>query len=177
MFARASECAISGSEDAKSLTNDSKLISLVKELRGKAAQMVGMCKNWESVDEESPMSPMINLVSAATQDSCQLQCRLFLDNKCHTSMAGTGGICTAACSRLPGTIVNELVKSKPESPNVLNIQHPLGLMPISVENVSQDVRPGQYPEFKTLSFVRTARRIMDGRLYLPDVLEKEILEA
>lgn len=171
-FARAQDLGIVGNEPPSTLDKDTALIARIKEVRGKAAQAVGMCKDWQLVDEQSPMLPMVALVSPATSPECDVQSRLFLDNKCHTSMAGTGAICTAACSRITGSVVNAVMaKVNLEEKSTFRIQHPLGMMPIVVEtSPSQD--QGSTPTFESLSFIRTARRIMDGRLYVPsDVLD------
>ena len=84
----------------------------MKELCGKVAQKVGMCQNWELVHEQSSMIPMVVLVSSSSNQKCHVQPRLFLDNKCHPSMAGAGTVCTAACTRVKGSVVNELLSKK-----------------------------------------------------------------
>lgn len=165
---------LSESEKPTILDNNRDIIQRVKELRGKAACIVGMCQNWSDVDIESPMVPIVALVSAATNPEAHVQSRLFLDNQCHSSMAGTGGICTAACSRLPGSIVNGLLKATDLGEKILNIQHPLGILPISVGTTSQRGMTGEIPEFEILSFIRTSRRICDGRLYVPDDVKADV---
>ena len=164
---------------AEHITDDDSVIRSVKELRGKAAELVGMCSHWEKVDEESPMLPMVALVAppAESGDNAQdgdLQSRIFLDNKCHTSMAGTGAICHAACSRIPETVVNRMLKDGSVEANLLNIRHPGGIMPVAVEVKKAD--KGVEVEFDTLSFVRTARRILKGEIDVPEDMWKEWFE-
>lgn len=166
VFASAQALGIQGNERPGDLDKDAALIARVKELRGKAAAIVGMCKDWELVDTQSPMLPMVTLVSPATDSEFQLQSRLFLDNKCHTSMAGTGAICTAACSRIPGTTVNSLMSEAGLQETTLKIQHPSGNIPVVV--ISKPGKQGNIPDFQSLSFVRTSRRILDGNIYIPD---------
>ena len=166
VFARAQDLGIQGNEKPADLDNDPALIARVKELRGKAAQKVRMCKYWELVDEESPMIPMVSLVSSSTISETHIQSRLFLDNKCHTSMAGTGAICTAACSRVTGSVVNQLISTKNLQKTTLEIQHPLGQIPVVVK-----IKPkfnSNVPDYESLSFIRTSRRILDGSLFVPD---------
>ena len=166
-FARAGELGLSGAGAPAELDADPNIIARVKELRGKIAQMAGMCQEWSNVDEESPMTPMVVLVSEATDPDAHIQSRLFLDNKCHTSMAGTGGVATAACSRIPGTIINQLMSPQGLKERVLNIQHPLGVMPIAVGTDPLDIAPNSLPNFTNLSILRTSRRILDGELRIP----------
>lgn len=176
VFARAADLGINGNEAPGVLDKDSPLIAKVKELRGKVAQAVGMCKNWENVDTESPALPMVALVSPATTPEGHIQSRLFLDNKCHTAMAGTGSVCHAACSRIPGTIVNQMLRPGTEKENVLNIQHPSGIMPAAV-TLKNAPTGGQVPDFKTLSFVRTARRILKGDIDVPDNVKADFVSS
>ncbi|ETN39951.1 uncharacterized protein HMPREF1541_06178 [Cyphellophora europaea CBS 101466] len=165
VFARASDMGINGDEEPGVLDKDTGLLDRIRELRGRAAQNVGLCSSWETIDQVSFL-PMVALVSRATSSQCHVQSRLFLDNKCHTAMAGTGSVCHAACSRIKGTIVNQLLKPGAEAENVLNIQHPCGFMPaaVKVQPQADSVVPG----FETLSFIRTARRIFKGELDVPE---------
>lgn len=171
VFAKASDFDLAGDEEPGDLDYHHDIIAKVKELRGKAAQLVGMCKDWTNVDAESPMLPMVALLSPPTDKEGHIQSRLFLDNKCHTSMAGTGATCSAACSRIPGTVVDQVVDPRCLNENVFNIQHPLGIMPVAVKIKEHDGE-GE-PEFETLSFIRTARRIAKGELDVPDDIQEQ----
>ena len=66
----------------------------------------------------SPALPLVVLVAppanyvdaqerAVAASEMDLRARLIFYNKCHESMAGTGSMCTAAMSRIPGTLVHE----------------------------------------------------------------------
>ena len=169
VFSRAEDMGIKGNENPADLDKNTSLIAKVRELRGKAAQKVGMCEDWKLVDKQSPMIPMVALVSSATKAECHVQSRLFLDNKCHTSMAGTGAICTAACSRIDGSVINKLLSKENLQKDTLEIQHPLGQIPVVAK--AQSTYGQKVPHFETLSFVRTARRILDASLYVPADVE------
>ena len=112
-------------------------------MRGRAAQLVDLCKDWRNVDKESPYMPMLVIVSEPLKDDidAHMSGRLFLDNMCHPSMAGTGSVCTAAMSRTRGSLVYEVVGKKARSHNVLNISHPLGIIPVAVEVYRSSERP------------------------------------
>lgn len=166
-FARAADLGISGYEPPAEIDRNETLIAIIKQLRGKVACKVGMCKDWARVDEESPMIPMVALVSPATEDGAHLQSRLFLDNRCHSSMAGTVGICTAACSRAQWTVVYDMINPMDFKSKMLNIQHPSGILPISVHQ-NYCTGTDNEPIFGALSFVRTARYIFQGSLFIPD---------
>lgn len=168
IFFHAEDLGMTGYETADELTENEDLIKKVDELRGKAAELVGLCDDWKKVDEQSPFAPApIAIVKPKEGDEGHISGRLFLDHMCHESMAGSGAICTTACSRVPGTLVHELMTDEGLKEEELRISHPVGIMPVIVK-LKEAKGEGEYPEFETLSFVRTARRIMEGRLLLPE---------
>ena len=93
VFAAAKDVGLSGCESAAEM-NSPDIISRLKKLRGKAAQILGRCTDWTKVDEQSPFMPMVVVVASDPSGKGHLQSRLILDNKCHDSMAGTGAVCT-----------------------------------------------------------------------------------
>ena len=168
VFVSAQDVGVSGKETAENLTENRGLLDRVREVRGKAAQLVDLCKDWRKVDEESPFMPMLVIVSDPPDDEpeAHMSGRLFLDNMCHPSMAGTGSVCTAAMSRTKGSLVYDQVGTKARAEKVLNISHPLGIIPVATET-EQETGDTVEPAFKTLSFIRTSRRLMDGKVYVP----------
>ena len=168
VFVKAEDMGVAGDETSENLTENRALLDRVREVRGKAAQMVDLCKDWRRVDQESPFMPMLVIISPPSPKSpdSHLTCRLFLDNMCHPSMAGTGSCCTSAMSRTKGTLVYDVVSATTRQEKVLNIAHPLGIIPIATEVVQGTEESGR-PEFSTLSFIRTSRRLMDGHVYVP----------
>jgi 2-methylaconitate cis-trans-isomerase PrpF len=167
VFGRAGDFGIRGDEDAGTLNAKRELIDDVREFRGRAAEMVGLCSSWERVDEEAPNLPYVVLLSEGPDGDGDVQARLFLDNHCHTSMAGAGATCTAACSRIEGTLVNQIARKPRKGQEEFRVQHPLGHLPISIKQKAGG-ESGQLPEFETLSFVRTARRLAKGELFVPE---------
>ena len=174
VFVSAAAMGVSGKETAEAMSEDRSLLDRVREVRGKAAKLVGLCDDWRNVDQESPYMPMLNIISGAPESNSEADMtgRLFLDNMCHPSMAGTASVCTAAMSRTKGTLVYDLVSEKARSQNVLNISHPLGVIPVAVD-IKTETTDTESPAFTTLSFIRTSRRLMDGKVYVP----KETFES
>ncbi|QHJ01301.1 PrpF protein [Xylophilus rhododendri] len=164
---------------------DETLIATLKELRGKAAALIGLASDWRAAETESPALPLVVLVApprdytdsqgrpvaAAEMD---LQARFIFYNKCHESMAGTGSMCIAAMSCIPGTLVREAAAGA--RPGSLRIGHPLGAMTVVCE--AEAGAAPQAASFKRLGFGRTARRLMQGIAYLPrDAVETEAAMA
>lgn len=167
VFGRATDFGISGDEDSKSLNTKQQLIDDVREFRGRAAEMVGLVSSWDKVDQEAPNLPYVILLSESPDDSSNVQARLFLDNHCHTSMAGAGATCTAACSKIDGSLVNLLARPVANDESEFKVAHPLGYLPISIRTKAR-AESESLPDFETLSFVRTARRLAKGELFVPE---------
>ncbi|KIX93461.1 uncharacterized protein Z520_10881 [Fonsecaea multimorphosa CBS 102226] len=168
------------SRSATSITNDKELIARCREVRGKVAHKLGMCTNWELVDQQSPGLPSVVMVEPVRDNTvgslggAHIVSRFILNNMCHDGMAGTVAAATAACSRLQGTLINTLTNGGAKSLDdpEFRISHPLGLFHVRVEAAVDGRRarttPSEKPEFNVLAFVRTSRRIFEGKVYIPD---------
>lgn len=136
--------------------------------------MLGMCTDWELVDKQSPGLSLVVMVSPIPdgESETHLISRFLLNNACHDSMAGTGATCTAACSRIVGSMVNKVMALKKLKEKVLKISHPMGVMPIWVEAAVHGKSETEVQlddaAFNVLAFVRTSKRIMEGKQFLPD---------
>lgn len=175
-FVHASALGLSGSELPPRIDGDAKLIARMREIRGKAALMMKTVTDWRRVDDENPLVPFVIIVAEpddyigigginVCKDDCDLRARLIFMNHCHESMAGTGSMCIAACTRIPGSVGNSVLSEEARERETLRIGHPSGSMKITVK-----ARPANLPEgveFEALGFERTARRIMDGTVYVP----------
>ena len=175
VFVRAEDFGLEGSELPGDFV-ELALLERIRELRGKAAERIGLTTDWRDVDRQSPSLPLFVAVSAPKAyvnmrgqpidpTSMDLRARLVWYYKCHESMAGTGSMCTAAASRIPGSVVNQVIGAEAAGTGRLRIGHPMGTMTVSVEAEPSNAEEGV--RFTMLGFSRTARRIMDGFVYVP----------
>jgi hypothetical protein len=81
----------------------------------------------------------------------------------HKAFAATGAVCTAVAARLPGTVVNQVCA--PSRDGYIRIGHPTGVFPVRLEI-------GPDGEIREASYVRTARRIMEGVVYVRESVLK-----
>lgn len=81
--------------------------------------------------------------------------------KPHMAFPGTGGVCLAVASAIPGTIPHQLSQGKAVAQQYLRIGHPSGIMTIKVK-----MDPQNAFQVKEVIFSRTARRIMEGTVYI-----------
>jgi 2-methylaconitate cis-trans-isomerase PrpF len=180
VFVHAEDFGIEGSELVDAIDRNKQLIDAVREVRGKAAVLFGLCKDWQQVDRESPGIPMVALLAppkdyktlnGAQVKAAEMDARvrtIFMD-KLHESVPGTGSICLAAASRVKGSVVEKT--SAHRDPSNFLIGHPSGVTPAQVK--SHDTKDSPFVEFEVLGFNRTARRLMDCTAYYPsDLFDK-----
>jgi 2-methylaconitate cis-trans-isomerase PrpF len=180
VFVKAEDFGLTGSELVDEIDKNQQLIDAVREVRGKAAVLFGMCKDWSSVDRESPGLPMFALIAppadyktlngqsveAAKMDA---RVRVMFMNKLHESVPGTGSICVAAASRVKESVVYNA--SARRDPDNFLIGHPSGITPARVK--AHQIESAPFIDFEILGFSRTARRLMDSSAYYPSsLLEK-----
>lgn len=174
VFVRAVDVGATGSELPDEINQAQALLDTLREVRGRAAQMLRLCQSWTDAERDSPALPLVVLVAppgdyhdsngvAVNASTMDLRARLVFYGKCHESMAGTGSMCTAAMSRVAGSIVNQVAGGV--QTGCLRIGHPLGVMTVGVE-VDPETRGGTEIGFVRLGFSRTARRLMDGQVYV-----------
>jgi hypothetical protein len=81
----------------------------------------------------------------------------------HKAYAVTGTVCTGAAARIPGTVVYQAASPESRERALLLIGHPAGV--IDVEALVQ-THQGM-PRLTRASVGRTARRIMEGYVFVP----------
>jgi 2-methylaconitate isomerase len=174
VFVAATDLGLTGSELPDAISADTALMDTIGEIQSKAGQLFGVWPDWREVHH--PGFPLLVVVAPAASytdtnggtqhaDTMDLRARLVFVNRCHDSMAGTGAVCLAAASRITGSVPQRMLTSGADGHATLRIGHPLGVMDVVVavdgESASTETR------FATLGFARTARRLMDGRAYVP----------
>jgi 2-methylaconitate cis-trans-isomerase PrpF len=76
----------------------------------------------------------------------------------HKAFAATGAVCTAVAALLPGTVVHQVARRFDD--HVVRIGHPTGVFPVRA-------RLGSDGQLLEATYSRTARRILDGTVYVP----------
>ena len=170
VFVRASDVGITGIESPQEIDSNDELLSLVEAIRGWAAVRLGMADSPADALERSPAFPMIAMVSPPAEyadfttgrkiasTDVSFVSRLMYMQVLHKTYAGTGTTCTGVAAKIPGTIVHQMV-SEPDSELLVRIGHPAGV--IGIESKVDDLH------VERAAISRTARRIMDGQVYVP----------
>lgn len=169
VFVRAKDVGMKGTETPKEINGNADLLKLLEEIRGKATVLCGMAKDEADALTNSPAFPMLAFVCAPEDYTdftsgrtikaadVDMVSRLMFMQVLHKTYAGTGTCCTGAAMKIPGTIAYECTPGADSKTN-LRIGHPAGVIPVQA-----DVADGKLVR---CAFARTARRIMDGFVYI-----------
>ena len=95
------------------------------------------------------------------KDDCDLVLRMISVGQPHRAIPVTGALCTAVAGRIEGTLVNQLTKKRSITQSI-RIAHPSGVSEVDAEVVQQE--DGWHS--RSASINRTARRLMDGYVYV-----------
>jgi 2-methylaconitate cis-trans-isomerase PrpF len=175
VFVRAADMGIRGTETPAQIDADRELNDRIERIRGTAAARVGIVERWQDAAQKSPYLPFFVLISPpadyldfTTGRTVQAKevdfvARLLFMLKMHKAYAVTGTVCTGAAAKIPGTIVYEA--SRPESRDraLTLIGHPAGVIDIEA---AVELGGGE-PDLVRASVGRTARRLMEGYVFVP----------
>lgn len=167
VFIRAADLGIKGSELVE-LNSNKEVMEHIERIRCFAAKACGFVENWEDARTKSTSLPKVSIISAPqdfrdmdgdmtpaeTMDICV---RAISVGSLHKAYPITVTIGTGAAALLPGTIVNDLVKPA-EGQTVVRLGHASGVTAVDVRIEGDKVIKG--------GVTRTARRIMDGYVYV-----------
>src|SRR6266481_632734 len=148
-----------GRETPAELDADKAMLKKMEAIRLEAGRRMGMG------DVSRLVVPKPVLVSRPALGG-NIASRYFTPHACHSSHAVTGALAVGTAAVLPGTVASRYIEPKGFSGGVLSIEHPSGHIEVDLVTT----RSGAAPVVERASFVRTARRIFDGHVYVPDAL-------
>lgn len=175
VFIRAESLGMKGTESPDEIENNAELMRIIEKIRGWAAARMGLCEAPEEAARVTPYNPFFAIVSKPQsyqavngkrigEEEIDLTARLLFMLRMHKAYPITGTVATGAAARIPGTVAWEVLREEAKRRETIYIGHPSGKLP--VEAVAA-VEQGKIKLLKA-GVYRTARRIMDGRVYLPE---------
>lgn len=182
IFVRPEDLGVKGTEipaEFNALSNCGDVCRILEIIRGTGAVTLGFAKDLEDARANSQTLPKIAFVtepadytagSGRVIESGQIDIvgRLFSVNVTMVdAYMGTGAICTVTAANTPGTIVNEIARKFRGTDRFehLRIGHPWGIMDAYADLKDND--DGTRTVFSG-NLDRTARRIMEGYVYVRD---------
>ncbi len=146
---------IRGTEAPEVLDANADLLARVESLRRTAGRAMGLG------DVSNSVVPKPVLVSAGDSEH-SITSRYFTPRRCHSSHAVTGAIGVAAAFALPGTVASAALQRS--GARDVSVLHPQGRIDVAVAIESE----GGTSSITRAALVRTARKILQGELHLPD---------
>ena len=140
---------LSGAETPTELDENETLKSRLEAIRLKAGPMM----NLGDVADKSV--PKMTLVSPATKGA--VSTRTFIPHTCHKAIGVLGAVSVGTACLLPDGPAAKIANVPTSNPMSLSIEHPTGEFTViaTLEN----------GEITTAGVLRTARRLMEGRVY------------
>ena len=152
---RAADLGLGGREAPADLDTDHALLARIEAIRCAAGRAMGLG------DVATSVVPKPVIVSAGDGPD-SITSRYFTPRRCHASHAVTGAIGVATALALPGTVASGA--EAPEGVRTVSILHPQGRIAVEVCVEGR----GEAASIQRAALVRTARKILQGELHLPD---------
>jgi 2-methylaconitate cis-trans-isomerase PrpF len=154
---RAEALGKTGHESAVELDEDKAMLARMEAIRVKAGALMGMGNVARSV------VPKVALLSRPRNGGV-IASRYFVPETCHKAHPVTGTVCIASACAIPGTIASQISPLPPAPQGMLKIEHPQGMIIIDLD---VDLAGGRQ-ELRRAALVRTARRIFEGHVCVPE---------
>ncbi len=140
----------------------------IERIRCIAAYRCGFVEKWEDARTKSTSAPKVTIISPPQDytdmdknevkaDEMDLCCRAISVGALHKAYPMTVAVGTGAAARIPGTIVHDLLGDG-QSGDIIRIGHSSGVTEVDMKMQGENVLKG--------GVTRTARRIMDGWVYV-----------
>ncbi|MFN8633717.1 MAG: PrpF domain-containing protein [Chloroflexota bacterium] len=174
VFVRAADLGSDATERPDEVDANKPLHATLEEIRDHAAVLLGFAPDAATAHEKAKAQPKVMMVAPPKgyrttggvdlpADRIDLTVRMISMSKCHRTLAGTAGICTSVAAAVEGTVVHEVARAGSGTSGEVRIGHGAGVIDIGVK---AEQRPEGWHAISVSTF-RTARRIMDGRIYVP----------
>jgi hypothetical protein len=152
---RAADLGLTGRESPADLDADRALLARIEAIRLQAGAAMGLGDVSASVVPKP-------VIASAGDDAHSITSRYFTPRRCHASHAVTGAIGVATAFALPGTVASAALQTS--GARMVSVLHPQGR--IDVEVVIGGA--GAEARIERAALVRTARKILQGDLHIPD---------
>ena len=172
VFVTADWLGISGTELPDELEANSSLLGRLEAVRIAASLRMAIAKTPEEAVRKASI-PKVAMVTPpaeartisgelAAADSADVTVRMILMGQPHRAVPLTGALCLAVAARIEGSLVHRVARRPAHSDEPVRIAQPSGLTVVgaAVE------RQGNSWQVNKATVYRTARRLMDGAVYI-----------
>lgn len=168
VFVKAEDFGLTGTEGPELGTMKNVMDALMM-IRGKAAVLCGLVDDWKEAERLTPTAPDVVILTKpkayesldgriVEEEEMDICARAVSCGLVHKAFPVTTSIALGTAARTEGTVVSELLRKEREDEKLVRIGHVSGIFPVTVTSDNEEI--------KKVSVVRTARRIMDGYVYV-----------
>ncbi len=172
VLVRAEDIGMTGCELPEEINGNKEVCDLLEKIRGTACCMMGFAKDLQDATEHSPAVPKVGFVTTpksyidianaqVKEDDMDICARVISVFKCHKACPLTSASAISVAAAMKGSVVEKQLRPMDEVKNV-RIGHPSGIMTMVPE---LHIKDGEL-ELPSVGVQRTARRIMDGMVYI-----------
>lgn len=172
VLVRAEDIGMTGTELPEELNNHQEICELLEKIRGTACCRMGFAKDLQDAADNSPAVPKVGFVTAPRSyvdiageqvraEEMDVCARVISVFKCHKACPLTSASAISVAAAMKGSVV-ETVMRPMDQVEYVRIGHPSGIMTMAPELTEQN---GEL-ELPSVGVQRTARRIMDGTIYI-----------
>jgi 2-methylaconitate cis-trans-isomerase PrpF len=172
VLVRARDVGLCGTELPESLDRNTTALAWLESIRRAGAIAMGLAATEEEA-RQSRGIPAVGFVAprmdaptlsgeAIRAAEVDLTVRFISNGQPHRALPVTSALCTAVAARISGTLVSEALRAEPAGS--IRIGMPSGILTVGAD-VTRDSSGGWAA--RSGAFYRTARRLFDGRIYVP----------
>lgn len=175
VLVRASDIGLKGTELPEEVNQNQPVSELLEKIRGTAACMMGFAADLKDASQNSPAVPKVGFVTrpvsftdiagqtvhAGDMDLCARVISVF---KCHKACPLTSASSISVAAFLEGSIIQKEIGQPGSGQETVRIGHPSGVMTMYpyLEISGNEIK------LPSVAVQRTARRIMDGTVYVKE---------
>lgn len=175
VLVRAEDLGLTGTELPAQVDAERAVSARLEAIRGAACVKMGFAGNLADATENSPAVPKVGFVSASQDytdisgkqvsgENMDICARVISVFKCHKACPLTAASAISVAAAVSGTVVHELARQT--EPGRVRIGHPSGVMTM-FPYLDNGAKPLDEIRVSGVAVQRTARRIMDGTVYIP----------
>lgn len=172
VLVRAEDIGMTGRELPEEINSNQAVSDLLERIRGTACCLMGFAADLQDATDNSPAVPKVGFVTtpqsyvdiggnAVTKEEMDVCARVISVFKCHKACPLTSASAISVAATLEGSVVHGVIGKLAQEGNV-RIGHPSGVMTMCPEFAEGT----EQLRLVSVAVQRTARRIMDGTIYI-----------
>ena len=175
VFVRWEALGLTGLEQPDDVDANPELLRRIEAVRAHAGVLAGIAETPEQATAEVPSVPKLSFVGSPRDyvlsngdqmaaGRTTLRAAMMSMGRMHRSYPLTGAIATSVAAAITGTVAHEVSQAGGDGSGECLIGHPAGVLPMTA-----DLRQGANGwEVEQVAGFRTARRLMEGHVLVPD---------